>query len=55
MFKFCVIGGIFLYMFADAVLFDMMLNTAFEDGVNTHQDLLDRDMTLGNNIVQTKI
>ena len=42
-------------MFADAVLFDMMLNTAFEDGVNTHQDLLDRDMTLGNNIVQTKI
>ena len=46
-FKFCVIGGIFLYMFADAVLFDMMLNTSFEDGVNTHQDLIDREMSLG--------
>ena len=46
-FKFCVIGGIFLYMFADAVLFDMMLNTAFEDGIDTIQDLIDRDMSLG--------
>ena len=34
-------------MFADSLLFDMMLNTAYEDGVDTHQDLIDRDMTLG--------
>ena len=34
-------------MFADALLFDMVLNTAFEDGVDTHQDLIDRDMSLG--------
>ena len=46
-FKFWTIGGIFLLMFADALLFDMVLNTAFEDGVDTHQDLIDRDMTLG--------
>ena len=47
MFKFCVIGGIFLHMFADSLLFDMMLNTAYEDGVNTPQDLIDREMSLG--------
>ena len=46
-FKFWVIGGIFLHMFADALLFDMVLNTAFEDGVDTHQDLIERDMFLG--------
>ena len=46
-FKFCVIGGIFLHMFADSLLFDMMLNTAYEDGVDIPQDLLDRDMSLG--------
>ena len=34
-------------MFADALLFDMVLNTAYQDGVDTHQDLIDRDMTLG--------
>ena len=47
MFKFSVIGGIFLHMFADSLLFDMMLNTAYEDGVNTPQDLIDREMSLG--------
>ena len=46
-YKFCVIGGIFLQMFADSLLFDMMLNTAYEDGVDTHQDLIDRDISLG--------
>ena len=46
-FKFWVIGGIFLHMFADALLFDMVLNTAFEDGVDTHEDLIERDMFLG--------
>ena len=34
-------------MFSDALLFDMMLNTAFEDGIDTIQDLIDRDMYLG--------
>ena len=34
-------------MFADAVLFDMMLKTSFEDGVDTDQDLIDREMSLG--------
>ena len=47
-FKFWVIGGIFLHMFADSMLFDMMLKTAYQDGVDTHQDLVDRDMSLGN-------
>ena len=46
-FKFCTIGGIFLYMFADSVLFDMMLKTAYEDGVDSIQELIDRDMSLG--------
>ena len=46
-FKFCVIGGIFLQMFADSLLFDMMLKTAFQDGVDTPEDLIDRDMSLG--------
>ena len=46
-FKFCVIGGIFLSMFADSLLFDMMLKTAYEDGVDTINDLIDRDMLLG--------
>ena len=46
-FKFWTIGGIFLYMFSDALLFDMMLNTAYQDGIDTIQDLIDRDMSLG--------
>ena len=46
-FKFWTIGGIFLYMFSDALLFDMVLNTAFEDGVDTIRDLIDGDMSLG--------
>ena len=46
-FKFCVIWGIFLTWFADALLFDNLIKTAYEDGVDTYQDLLDRDMTLG--------
>ena len=46
-FKFWTIGGIFLYMFSDALLFDMMLNTAFQDGIDTIQDLVDRDMSIG--------
>ena len=46
-FKFCVIGGIFLHMFADAVLFDMMLKTAYEDGIDNELDLIGRHMSLG--------
>ena len=46
-FKFWTIGGIFLYMFSDALLFDMMLNTAFEDGIGTIEDLIDMDIRLG--------
>ena len=46
-FKFWTIGGIFLHMFSDALLFDMMLNTAFQDGIDTIQELIDKDMSLG--------
>ena len=46
-FKFWTIGGIFLYMFSDALLFDMMLNTAFEDRIDNITDLNVRDMSLG--------
>ena len=46
-FKFSVIGGVFLTWFADSVLFSMMVKTEFEDGVDTTQDLIDRDMSLG--------
>ena len=45
-FKFCVIYGICLCLFVDAILFDMMLKTAFGDGVDTIKDLIDRDMSL---------
>ena len=34
-------------MFSDALLFDMMLNTAFEDGIDTIEDLIDMDISLG--------
>ena len=46
-FKFWTIGGIFLHLFSDAVLFDMVLKTDYEDGVNTPGDLNDRQMSLG--------
>ena len=46
-YKFCVIGGIFLTWFADSMLFSMMVKTEFTDGVETPQDLIDRDMSLG--------
>ena len=46
-FKFSIIYGICMSLFADAILFDMMLKTAFGDGVDTIQDLIDRDMSLG--------
>ena len=42
-----MIGGIFLFMFSDAILFDMMLKTAFKDGVDTIENLIDREMRLG--------
>ena len=50
-FKFCVIWGIFLTWFADAFLFTMMLKTSYKDGVNTIQDLIDRDMSVGNILI----
>ena len=46
-FKFCIIWGVWLALFADALLFDQMLKTGYEDGVDTIQDLIDRDMSLG--------
>ena len=55
MFKFWTIGGIFLYMFSDALLFDMMLNTAFQDGIDTIQDLIDKDMSLGIEIMKYNV
>ena len=42
-----MIWGIFLTWFADSLLFDMMIKTSYRDGVNTLQDLLDRNMFLG--------
>ena len=46
-YRLSVIYGICLCLFADAILFDLMLKTAFGDGVDTIQDLIDRDMSLG--------
>ena len=46
-FKFCVIGGIFLIWFADSVLFTMMIRTEFQKPIDTHQDLLDSEMSMG--------
>ena len=46
-FKFCVIWGIFLTWFADALLFDMMIKTEYKEPVNTVQDFLETDMELG--------
>ena len=53
-FKFCVIWGIFLTWFADALLFDMMLKTSFEDPVNTVDDLNNRHMSLGKKKQESK-
>ena len=50
-FKFCVIWGIFLTWFADALLFDTMMTTSFEEPVDSIDDLIERDMTLGNSPV----
>ena len=47
-FKFCVIWGLFLTWFADALLFDMIIKTGFEEPVQSIGDLIERDMTLGN-------
>ena len=46
-FKFCVIWGIFLTWFAEALLFDMMISTDYEEPVDSVEDLIERDMTLG--------
>ena len=46
-FKFCLIWGIFLTWFADSMLFEMMIKTEYLDGVNTVQELIDKDMSLG--------
>ena len=34
-------------MFSQSLLFDMMLNTAFQDGIDNIQELIDKDMYLG--------
>ena len=46
-FKFCIIWGIWMALFADALLFDHMLKSGYEEGVDTIEDLIDRDMSLG--------
>ena len=46
-FKFCVIWGIFLTWFADSLLFDNLIKTSYMDGVDTVEDFIDRDMSLG--------
>ena len=46
-YKFSVIGGIFLTWFTDSMLFSMMVKTNFAKPVDTIQDLFDRDMTIG--------
>ena len=46
-FKIWVYVGVCLAQFADSLLFDMMLKTAYLDGVDSPQDLIDRDMSLG--------
>ena len=46
-FKFCVIGGIFLIWFADSVLFTMMIKTEFDKPVDTLQEIIDREMAVG--------
>ena len=53
-FKFCVIWGIFLTWFADALLFDMMIKTEYKEPVNTIQDLFDRDMEFGKEKLKNK-
>ena len=50
-----MIWGIFLTWFADALLFDMMINTSYEDGVNSLQDFIDRDMYLGDMIYTMEV
>ena len=55
MFKFAVIGGIFLTWFADAVLFGIMVQTEFADEVETTQDLVDMDMSLGKYSFELKL
>ena len=46
-YKFGVIWGVFLLWFTDSMLFSMMVKTEFQDGVDSHQDLIDRDMAMG--------
>ena len=42
-----MIGGIFLNWFVDSMLFSMMIRTSFNEPVKTVQDLVDREMSLG--------
>ena len=46
-FKFSVIWGIFLFYFFDAMFFTMLIKEEYLEGVNTPEDLIDRDMSLG--------
>ena len=45
-----MIGGIFLYWFVDSMLFSMMIKTEFDEPVKSIQDLIDREMSLGDNV-----
>ena len=46
-FKFSVIWGIFLFYFFEAMFFTMLIKEEYLEPVKTHQDLIDRDMSLG--------
>ena len=46
-FKLSVIWGMFLFYFFDAMFFTMLIKEEYLEPVKTHQDLIDRDMSLG--------
>ena len=42
-----MIGGIFLFWFFDALFFTMFIKEEFGEGVDSIDDLIERDMALG--------
>ena len=42
-----MIGGIFLFWFFDALFFTMFIKEEFGEGVDSIDDLIERDMSLG--------
>ena len=50
-FKFCVIGGIFLFWFFGALFFTMFIKEEYGEGVDRIEDLIERDMSLGKYLI----